>query len=702
MEVIRRDPSSAAWGGVLLLLVATSILFGFPAPAGVVFLGLVIGSLVAFISIGIVLIYRTNRIINFAQADIGAAGAVLTVLLIGQLHWNYFAAAAVGLVVAVTLGGLVELTIVRRFFKAPRLILTVATIALTQVLVVVEVLLPRAFGRTFVNIDFLTPFSASFSVKDFAGGLPPVRFDGNHVLAILTVPLVILALGSFFKFTRVGIAARGAADNSERASLLGIPVKRVSTMVWMLSAAISAIGAFLRAPTVGLPVLGGAFDSGLLVRSLAPAVAGKMENLRTTFLAALVLGVIDQAAFYQTHSPALSNTILFAVILVSLLLRRGDRASRVQDLDASSWKAVHEVRPVPAQMRKLPEVLWARRGVVIFAVVAALGAGLFTSSSRTSLASLILIYAMLGASLVILTGWAGQISLGQVGFFAVGAAVCARLAIDAEMNLLLALAIAGLAGGFSAVVIGLPALRIKGLFLAASTVSFGLFVSSTVLDPRYFGWLLPSGRYVRPIVMGIDLNSERSFYFFSLAFFLIIVGSIKSLRRSRTGRVLIGARDNERSARSYGINVTRARLAAFALSGFYAAVAGGLYAMHQNAVIASSLGVEKSMQVFVMVVIGGMASLPGVLLGAIYFFATQYFLTGAASLLASGLGMLVLIMVVPGGLGQIMFGRRDAFLRWVADRRGLMVPSLVADGLDEDAPVPVPVAQGQRRLGGEP
>ena len=665
--------------GVILLFTLTSFAFGFPAPPGIVFLGLVIGSLISFISIGIVLIYRTNRIINFAGADIGAVAAVLSVLLVGEAKMNYFLAVGIGLITALLLGALIEFAVVRRFFKAPRLILTVATIGLTQLLVFIEVILPRAFNLDFVSVSIPTPFDFGFSIPDPLGATTPVRFDGNHLLAIIAVPIVVGGLGLFLRYTSIGVAARGAADNAERAALLGIPVKRISTIVWILAAGLSAIGSLLRAPTVGLSITGGAFGPFLLVRAITPAVVGRMENLRATFLAALALGVVDQSIYFRFGNPAITHLILFLVILAALLIRRGSATgSRVEE-GASTWQAIKEIRPVPQELRAVPEVRYGIPVAFALLVLAMVAFGIFGSGFRVGTVSLIMIYGIIGASLVILTGWAGQISLGQVAFVAVGAAVTAMLVAEKGWNLLLALLVAGLVGAISAAIIGLPALRIRGLFLAASSLAFGLFVSSMVLNPTYFGWLLPDGYIDRPILFGFDLNSDRTFYFLVLIVLILVLASIRRLRRSRTGRVLIGSRDNERAARAFGITVTRAKLTAFSFSGFYAAVAGGLYAMSQNGVNASALGVEKSLQVFVMVVIGGLGSIPGAMLGAAYYFGTQFFLSGAASLLASGLGMLILLMIVPGGLGQIMYGWRDALLRWIAKRRGIVVPSLVAD-----------------------
>jgi branched-chain amino acid transport system permease protein len=303
----------------------------------------------------------------------------------------------------------------------------------------------------------------------------------------------------------------------------------------------------------------------------------------------------------------------------------------------------------------------------------------FASPSTVFLFSLILIFSIVGLSLVVLTGWAGQISLGQFAFVAVGASVWAKLAIHKEWNTLLALLIAALIGAVIAVLIGLPALRIRGLLLAVSTLAFGLFVVSMVLNRNYFGWLAVQFRFDRPPIFGLDLSSQRTFFVVLLVITLGVVASVRSLRKSRLGRVLIAARDNDRAVKAFGVNITAARISAFAISGFFAALAGGLYAMHQNSINASAFGVEASLQVFVMVVIGGLGSIPGAFIGAAYLFIARFLLPGPASLLATGLGLVVLLMVLPGGLGQLVYGWRDAFLRWVARRRKIVVPSLVAD-----------------------
>ncbi|MBV9253047.1 MAG: branched-chain amino acid ABC transporter permease, partial [Actinobacteria bacterium] len=153
----------------------------------------------------------------------------------------------------------------------------------------------------------------------------------------------------------------------------------------------------------------------------------------------------------------------------------------------------------------------------------------------------------------------------------------------------------------------------------------------------------------------------------------------RNLRKSRFGRVLIAMRDNEKNAQAYGVPFVQTKLVAFAVSGFMAALAGGLYAYHQQQIRADRFPADVSLLIFSMVVIGGMGSIGGAVLGAAFVRGTQYFLPAQWQLMVTGFGMLLLLWIFPGGLGQIMYALRDRYLKWVADRRGVLVPSLIAD-----------------------
>ncbi len=644
----------------------------YSAPPAILFLGAVLGSLSALVAMGIVLIYRANRFINFAQGDLGAVAAVLGVSLLATQGWPFFGALAAGLAAALVLGAVVEFLFIRRFSKAPRLILTVASIGIAQLLQAAQLVLPAVFGLDFAPQDFPTPFDFSFRWH-------PVVFRGNHILAMIVVPLVAIGLGAFFRYSRVGIAVRGAAESSDRAWMLGIPVTRINTIVWVLAAGMSGTAALLRAPIVGVSI-GTVLGPSLLLRALAAAVIGRMESLPITFFAAMGLGMVEQAVFWDTGRSLITDAVLFGVIMVGLLMQRRGRASRVSDEATSTWTASREVRPVPPEMRKLPEVIWGRWAVAAVAAGFVVIAPFFIDASRVNLMGVGVVYAMVGISLVVLTGWAGQISLGQMAFFGFGMAVAGSL-VAAGWDFFLAIAIGALVGAAVAVTIGVPALRIRGPFLAVATLGFALASSSYFLNEEFFDWLVPTERLDRPILFGkFDLESELVFYFFLLGLLAVSIRAVRSLRNSRPGRALIASRDNPRAAQAYGVNPTKIRLFGFALSGFLAALAGAAFMFHQHRFAQSVLRPEFNIRIFSMAVIGGLGSIPGVLLAAAYFATLEFFVASQrARLFTSGIGLLAILLLFPGGLGQIVYDVRDAILRRIARRRGLVVPSLLAD-----------------------
>ncbi len=663
-----------------------------PVPREIFVGGAVIGSLYALVGMGLILVHRANRIVNFAQAQLGAVPAVLGLLLIALKGWNYWVGALIVVAGAALLGAGVETTLVRRFSAAPRLILTVATIGIGFVLLVMELITKQVVSGDLLetaSVNFPTPF------QSFTFTLGTAPFTGDHIVTVVVVALIVSALSAFFRFTDMGIAVRASAENGDRASLLGIPVKRVSTVVWVIAAVMSAIGVFLRAPLVGIP-LTGFVGLGVLLFGLAAAVMAGMESLPRCLLAGMFIGCVDRAAVFSTNRPSLAIASMLLVILVALLLQR-KLVARAFDTGSSTWQAVKEVRPIPNELRNLPEVRQARLigAVAIGGLV--LGAPWILGDTNTGLATQMVILAIVGVSLVLLTGWAGQISLGQWGISGIGAAVAGGLAANHRWDFFATLVVAMLVGAAVAVLIGLPALRMPGLFLAVTTLSFAFTVESFILRQEYFGWLLPAdGIFVeRPRLYGsIDLDSDTrlgfltvqadaKFYFLCLVFLGLALALARSLRSNRSGRIFIGARDNTRVMQAFGVNVARTKLAAFAISGALAALAGALFAYQQRSVDGASYPPETSILLFTMVVIGGVSSLPGAMLGAVFVkgvpLAPLLRDIPGIELLSSGVGLLVLLLFFPGGLAEGAYRARDAFLRRVAHQRGIHVPSLVAD-----------------------
>jgi branched-chain amino acid transport system permease protein len=608
------------------------------------------------------------------------------ILITTGLPW--LVAFGAGLAVAAALGAACELLIIRRFFRAPRLILTVATLGLTQLLAFGGLLLPRLFDERVRSQRIDPPFDLTFRVD-------PLVFTANDVLILVGAPLAILAVGLFLQRTAVGVAIRASADRAERASLLGVPVKGLHTIVWTIAGVLAFLALFLRAGIVGLPI-GSALSFGILLRSLAALVLGRMTHLPTITLSAIAVGLlevgVDWNGFLGQKSPLLIEPVVALVAVAALLLRRRD-VSRLETDGASSWTASDEVRPIPPELRRLPEVRLARGGsmFVLGALVLLLPHWVDTDVSLKI--SVVFIYALVVTSVVVVTGWAGQVSLAQVAFMAIGAAVGATATKEWGLDLALALPLAGLAGLVAAVIVGLPALRVRGLFLAVTTLGFGLATSAWLLNPRFFEWL-PRGRIERPDLFGrIDLNSPTRIYYLALAVLVLVLLALRGIRESRTGRVLLALRENERAVQSYGISVVRAKLTAFGISGFVSAVAGALFIHHQQAFDQGPYSPALSIIMFTAAVIGGLGSLTGGIIGAIYVEGGFFLLPADWRYLSSSIGVMFVLLVVPGGLGSILYRVRDEGLRWIANRRHLLVPSLVADRREEQPPVPDEVVE---------
>jgi branched-chain amino acid transport system permease protein len=650
-------------------------------PLGVYLNGVIVGSLYGLVAVGLVLIWRANRIINFAQASLGALPAVAGVLLIVQRDFPYVAVVPMVIAGSLLVGALVEFVFIRRFAQSPRLILTLATIGIAQFLVFFELILPEWIGgRRLPRVILETPFS------EHARTIGGVRFTLDHLVTAVLVLVLTVALASFFRYTRTGKAVRASAENSDRAALLGVPVKRVSTIVWMIAALLSAVGVFQHTAVTSTLTIGlaGTLPIGVgtatLLYALVPAVIARMESIPIALGAGVAMGVIDQTVFYTTRNATIARAFILPLLLVALLVQRA-RLGRAEDTGIATWRQVKEFRPIPTELRGLREVKvvqWVLRAVVVGLVVAL---PYLAGPGRQDVASLLIIYAITGVSLVILTGWGGQISLGHFAFAGIGAAVAGGLVANHGFNFVVALVLAGLAGSAISVVIGIPAVRLPGLFLAATTLAFAANTQYFFLQRQYFDWLLPDAEsYVeRPVLFGrLDLRSDHAFYFTCVVVLVLAVAVARSIRSQRSGRVMIAVRDNSRAAQSFGINPTRTRLAAFAFSGFFAALAGALFAHVQGVVDPDVFTPDRSLQIFAMAVIGGLTSVGGALAGALYVVGFQYYLP-RYSLLASGSGMLLLLLFFRGGLSELGFTLRDAYLRRLATRKRIHVPSLVAD-----------------------
>lgn len=703
----RPDTVSAALVGVLFVAV---VLFPKGMPAGIYGSALVFGARSALAVTGIILVYRSSRIINFAQIQLGAVGAMIFFQLVKHhtilrgvdaacgclpadldtapgwaAHLEYWTAVLVALVASVVLSLATYLLVVRRFRDAPPLVGTVATIAVAQVLVWATQRIPPLFDDE-PGGTVPPPLDVSFT-------LDPAVFRFPDIAAVVVAVAALAGISVFLHRSRIGIGVRASAENSERASSLGVNTTQVGSSVWALAGLLSGLTAVLLVMSAG----GGSAGAGVgsLVRILAAAVIAGMVNLPLAVMAALGLAVLDAGFLWSWGNGALLDLVIFGLLLAFLVLRPQPRTGRV-DPTGGSWQPAREIRPTPVELRGLSAVNRLKRRAGIGLAVVLLGFPFVMSPGQTADGTVMLVYGMVGLSLLLLTGWAGLISLGQFAFAAIGGFGVAWLGGELGLPFLPALLLAGLGGAVASVVVGLPALRIRGLYLAVTTLSFAVVVTNVLLSESYGARLIPS-TLERPSVLGLDTNDERVFYFLALAMLALFVVAVMGMRRSRSARALIASRDNDRAAQAFGINLVRARLETFAVSGLLAALAGGLFAYQQGGLASGNFSTDVSLTMFLMVVIGGLGSIAGPLLGAFFVGGLTIFVPGYVGVYSAAL-LLVILLFAPGGLSQALFAGRDALLRRIALRHRIRVPSLLADGraweLGEKAPLRPKVAPG--------
>jgi len=668
MTALRRG-LLATWPALVLVAVQQVL---WPVSAGRWITGVVLGGLGALTAVGMALVYRATHAVSFAQADLGMLPATAAVVVMDAEVWglSYWVALPLGLLVAAAVGAVAELGVVRRFATAPRLVLTVATIGLSQLLAFGALMVPRIWGLVPTIRRVPQPLELRFEVGE-------VVFGFNDVAAAAVAPALLAALGWFLTRTDTGIAIRAAAVGADRAAMLGIPVRRLQTQVWAIAGVLGFVAVFFTAGITGLPP-GSSFTFLLLLRALAALVVGRMTHLGAIAATSVALGLL-QNAMERSGDGAWVGPMLLAVILVALLAQRRG-VSRLAQLTGGGVGVgtTAEPRPLPPEVARLAPVRAARWSAWALVVVVVVGLPHVLDTASTLKAGVVLVFGLVGLSMVVLSGWAGQVSLGQMTFVGAGGALTAWATVERGWDPLVSLAAAAVLGGVVAVVVGLPALRLRGLHLAVSTLALAVAASGAIFSGELWRGI-PTGGFDPPPLAGRwSIESPLRRYHLALAALVVGLLVVRGLRRSRVGRALVAQRDNERGAASFGISATAAKLGAFATSGALAAVAGSILVLHQGAFIDDQYSVGQSMSVFVAAVIGGLASPLGAVLGALYQRGAQWMLPGDWQVLATGVGVLLMLLILPDGLAGAVVRARDAVVAGWTRRR--------ADASEREAP----------------
>ena len=640
--------------------------------------GLTSGLVFGLLAMGIVLIYRATRVINFAVGNMGLVGSGLFVLLVVQYGLPYWLGAAVGLVVGTLYGIIVELVVVRRLFTAPRVIVLVATIGVAQLSQVILTAYPKI---KVAGVKFPSAIRAGHT-------LAKVRISGPQVTILLVVPATAIALAWFLNRTTFGKSVKASAENPDLARLAGVSPKRVSMFVWAVAGALSTLSISLMAAQSGSTHDLASLGPSTLVRALVAAVIARMISFPRAFFAGIAIGVLQALlAFNFTDQAGLTDFLVLIAVLVAVYFQRRSGGAETQTFSFAPKR-----RPIPEQLRSS---WWVRQidrvGLLVLAVVAVVLPIVITQPSRHLLYTTILVFAICGLSLTVLTGWAGQLSLGQMAFAGIGALLAAAFhrgfhvnigwghnrlvkgslgALPAGPAILVSILItAGLAA-----LVGVSALRARGLMLAVSTFAFALAATQYIYQrPILSGGLGPSVPFQRTTLFGLHIAKQRTFYYVVLAVLAVVTFVVARLRRTGFGRTTIGVRDNPDGASAYTIKAARVKVSAFALAGGIAALGGALLGLALQTIPRDRFfTVQDSLVLVSIVVIGGLGSTVGPILGALWVIGLPAFFPGnnLVPLLTSSIGLLILLLYFPGGLVQVGHTVRDALFSWLARRAG--------------------------------
>ena len=630
-------------------------------------LGTIFGLGYALLGIGLVLAYRSSGFINFAHGSIGLVAASMMSVVVNDYGVPYWVGFVGALIVAALLAAGIESFVVRKLATAPKVLSMVATLGAAEALLLL---------------------SLSFSKGGLGGGSFPQppgfpRFDltvfvSPSATALLFLsPVVVGGLYLFLQRSRFGLAIRGAAANPDSATLAGVDPRHMAMLSWALAGGIAAFAAMLIIPNQST-VTADALGPDFIIRGLAVAALARFANLPIALLAGLGIGMVEQIMISNPEATGWFEIALFVLILAGVALQV--RAGREQP---ERWSSLAPSRRLPDSYREvwlIRNLGWVVGGA---AAVAAALVPLGISNRSAFVLSTVVAFATIGISVSFLTGLAGQLSLGQVAFAAIGAVAGVRVAVDTG-SLVLGLLCGGAVGAVVSAAVGLPALRLRGLLLAIATLAFALATFSWLLRQD---WAFGAGLSSRPAsVFGIELTTSRAFYFVALAVFVAVLAVATVLRRSSFGRSLVAVRDNEAAARVLQIAPRRLLLQGYAFAGFVAGVGGVILAMSNTFVTRSIFTPSDSINVVSLAVIGGLSELTGPLFGAAYLIGVREFFDLELSALAGlNAAWLILILEQPRGFHGLLASTRRHLIDQIARLRGIDPVSARNEEVDHEA-----------------
>jgi ABC-type branched-subunit amino acid transport system ATPase component/ABC-type branched-subunit amino acid transport system permease subunit len=621
----------------------------------------------AIFSLGLVVIYRASKVLNLAHGAMAMIPAYL-VFTMTEIGIPMALAFPLGVLSGGVMGVAVERVFVRPLRSVSPTAQTVGTVAALGLTVSLAGKIWGTGGRT---APAVFP-EGQISIADSA-----IRYGeiGLFVVMILVAGGLYLLL----QRTGLGLAMRGAADNPKAASLMGVDPDLATSGAWALGGATAAIAGILLAAVTTLHAVVLALQA---LPALVAALIGGLGSLPGAVIGAGIVGATQGMvpAISALQKIEGSPQLLLALLAFGVMAARGERyvATDVRTSVPDASRSATNGRSKNGRR-------WAFIGVIAVLLFPWMP---FVSFSILGSANLAAIYALVAVSLVVLTGWVGQISLGHAGLVGVGAYVTGHVVSGWGVTFPINLAWAAVAGAAVAIVLGTVAVRVRGLYLAVATLIFSWaaveflfrqewFIRNSSVKIAAFG---ESGTFPH-----FEWISRRTFFYAAWAIVAAAIFMMANLRDSKTGRAFFAVRGSEVAAASLGINVVRTKLIAFAVSGALAGMSGNLLLVKDQVITQDAFRVEVSLFFLAIAVVGGLSSLPGAVAGGVLFAALNElffrleFLSGWLEVVPPLL-LTAALLLYRGGLAAIpaaLTARFGPHARRVADRVGTVVQPML-------------------------
>lgn len=591
------------------------------------------------VAAGLSLIFGVSRIVNFAHGSFYMLAAYVTYTITRLLPgspWGFWLALGLAPLAIALLGGLIEVALLRRTYGAPEIYQLLLTFALVLFF---SDAVKYLWGVSNKSVPIPVLLRGSVTIL----GQP---FPVYNLLVIALGPVMVLGLWYVFYRTRWGVLIRAATEDRDMVAVLGENQARLFTGVFMFGSWLAGLGGALAAPLVALSP---GMDATVIVEAFVVVVVGGMGSFTGSLAAALLIGELQ--SFGLLVLPRLPMILTFALMAVILIVRPWGLAGRQPATPGASGATAR--RPG----HQLPVLLgWCLVGLGLGLLPYVVGPFALLVTVEA------LAFALFACSLNLLMGYGGMISFGHAAYFGLGAYAAALLLTRAELPMLAAAALAPLVAALGALLFGAFCVRLHGIYFAMLTLAFAQ-VTYTVI----FQWYDFTGgdNGILGVWPAPWLSSPTSYYYFTLAVTGGVVWWLRSILRSPFGMTLRAIRDNARRAATVGINVGFHQLAAFVLAGFAAGVAGVIFAFQKGSVFPEYLFVEKSLEPLVMILLGGMQSFAGPLVGAGLYKLLDTLITARVEYWSALLGVILIVLVLLSPQGAVGYVRQR-WERWGA------------------------------------